>query len=94
MNDKVRDLADWLDDTVSHIVTKPGSVKVDVRNGGDGQYNLIIYVDPVDRGLIIGAQGTTIDALRLLARKQAYRLEQAVKVDLAAEKGPKRGHRV
>lgn len=84
-NKRIRDLADWLDDTVTHIVTKPSGVKVDVRNGGDNQYNLLIHVDPVDRGLIIGAQGTTIEALRLLARKQAYRLEASVHVDLAPE---------
>lgn len=85
-DDRVRDLAEWLDDTVSHIVTKPNSVKVDVRNGGDNKYNLIIHVDPVDRGLVIGAQGSTIDALRLLAYKQAYRLKANVDVDLAAER--------
>lgn len=82
----VHELAEWLEDTVSHIATRPASVNVDIRTEAPNKYNLIINLHPRDRGLIIGTRGTTIEALRLLTRKQAYRIEADVRVNLVPEK--------
>jgi uncharacterized protein len=58
----VKDLIEYL---VKEIVEKPESVLVQERKKGDVDV-IEITVDPHDRGKVIGREGQTIKALRVL----------------------------
>lgn len=89
MKQGIKDLRDWIDDTVSHMVNHPRDVKVNVVDKGvqDGRdaFMFLVQLNESDRGLVIGARGSTIRALRLLVAKQAFQLRSIAFLELAEE---------
>ena len=59
-----------LEHVVQSLATKPESVAVEQTNDGDS-YTFEIIVDEADRGRIIGKDGQTVRALRMLAQAVA-----------------------
>ena|SRR5581483_3090438 len=71
---------------VKNLVTKPEAVTVDEQRDG-GEVNLVLTVDPVDMGLVIGKSGNTIKAIRKLLIVKAMADNVRVNLQLAEPEG-------
>lgn len=66
---------------VERLVTKPD--EVDIRSfEGDGTIKISIKVASEDIGRIIGKKGSTINAIRLIAKSSAVKSNDKVDVDI------------
>ena len=79
----VLDEQELLLELVRSLVHNPAQVKIDMARGNKTSL-LTIYVDPADRGHVIGKGQRTLDALILLFSKAAYmdgEREVIIKID-------------
>ena len=79
-------MKDLLTYIVTNLVTKPDGVEIDERVQ-DGNVDLMLKVDPVDMGLIIGKSGQTIRAIRKLLTVRAIAENVRVNLQLAEPEG-------
>ncbi|QQR54274.1 KH domain-containing protein [bacterium] len=74
----VKELVEYM---VRAIVEKPGSVRVEYKDGDESDF-VEISVDQTDRGKVIGRDGQTIKALRVLVNQCLVR-DKKIFIDLA-----------
>lgn len=67
---------------VSSLVTKPEAVEI-TSETVDGVEKVMIHVAEEDTGRVIGRRGTTINAIRTLARVASVKSGDSVEVDVA-----------
>ncbi|MDO8573989.1 MAG: KH domain-containing protein [Candidatus Daviesbacteria bacterium] len=72
-------MKDLLNFIVTSLVTKPAAVLVDEQKE-EGNINLMLTVDPIDMGIIIGKGGQTIRAIRKLLTVRA--IAENIRVNL------------
>lgn len=72
-------MKDLLSYIVTSLVTKPDAVLIDEQIA-DGNVDLLLTVDPIDMGLIIGKGGQTIRSIRKLLTVRA--IAENVRVNL------------
>ncbi len=74
-----RELVEFI---VRRLVTTPDSVQVESRTDDHGVSSVSIRVAPEDVGRVIGKRGATINAIRLLAKAAAVKVNDRVDVDI------------
>lgn len=72
-------MKDLLEYIVKNLVSKPEAIKIDEQKS-NGEVNLVLTVDPLDMGLIIGKGGQTIRSIRRLLTVRA--IAENVRVNL------------
>lgn len=78
-------MKDLLSYIVTSLVTKPEAILIDEKSS-DGNLDLILTVDPIDMGLIIGKGGQTIRSIRKLLTVRA--IAENVRVNLQLSEPP------
>ena len=68
---------------VRRLVNEPDRVKVTSERNDGGAVMVTITTAPDDVGRVIGKRGTTINAIRLVAKAAAVKPGEKVDVDLA-----------
>lgn len=68
---------------VRRLVNDPASVEVTCDRSASGAVLVTIATSQEDVGRVIGRRGTTINAIRLVAKAAAVRSGEKVDVDLA-----------
>lgn len=66
-----------------HLVSEPDAVRVEAREGAEGELVLDLHVADADRGLVIGRGGRMVNALRTIARAAGAREDRRVLLDVA-----------
>jgi hypothetical protein len=74
-----RELVEFI---VRRLVTDPDSVRVNAETDDRGVTAVTIRVAPDDVGRVIGKRGATINAVRLLAKAAAVKVNDRVDVDI------------
>lgn len=74
----VKELVEYM---VRAIVEKPSSVRIEYKDGDESDF-VEISVDQTDRGKVIGRDGQTIKALRVLVNQCLVR-DKKIFIDLA-----------
>lgn len=77
----MRDLSELVRYLATQLVENPGTVEVNVR--GDEPVVYELHVDPEDQGRIIGREGRTIQALRILIGAAARKIGDRATLELA-----------
>ena len=67
---------------VRRLVRNPGAVSVESAAQGNGVFEVRIRVAPEDIGRVIGKRGATVNALRLLAKAAAVKVNEKVVDDI------------
>lgn len=78
-----RELVEFI---VSRLVTDPDGVKVESGTDDRGVTEISIRVSPEDVGRVIGKRGATINAIRLLAKAAAVKVNDRVEVDIIEDR--------
>lgn len=65
-----------------HLVTKPEAVEVTAEKDAEGVLRILIHVDEIDTGRVIGRRGATINAIRQLIRVSSVKSGDSVEVDV------------
>ncbi|MDD4836191.1 MAG: KH domain-containing protein [Synergistales bacterium] len=68
------------------LVSNPEDVRVSSSEAGDGTVKVLIEVDKVDIGRMIGRRGATINALRQVVRAAAVKSGDRVDVDVLEDR--------
>ncbi|MDR1965995.1 MAG: KH domain-containing protein [Synergistaceae bacterium] len=68
---------------VGRLVNQPGDVSVTSERSGAGATMVTISTAPDDIGRVIGKHGTTINAIRLVAKAASVKPGEKVDVDLS-----------
>lgn len=76
------DYADLVDLLVRRLVTKPDEVKVTEDRSDAGSILISIKVDGEDVGRVIGKKGSTINAIRHIAKAASIKSGEKVDVDV------------
>ena len=79
-------LRDAVHAIVTSIVRDPDSVSVQMTRG-EGKAALLVVTSKDDLGLVIGKQGRTVRALRILIQAAAKRMDNVISLDVIAESG-------
>ncbi len=79
-------MKDLLNYIVTSLVTKPDSVVIDEKSH-DGDVDLVLTVDPIDMGIIIGKGGQTIRSIRKLLTVRAIAENVRVNMQLSEPEG-------
>ena len=79
-------MKDLLHYIVTNLVTKPEAVDIQ-EEVDNGNINLILTVDPVDMGIIIGKNGQTIRAIRKLLTVRAIAENVRINLQLSEPAG-------
>lgn len=69
--------ADYLEALIKPLLAYPQDLRIDVKNDEKGQL-LLLEVNPLDMGRVVGKQGATANAFRRLVRQ--YGLSRKVHV--------------
>lgn len=64
------------------LVSTPDAVRVDCQEETENHFRVMLHVDPADVGKVIGKQGRTIHAIRVVMKAAASKRQQQVNVDL------------
>lgn len=64
------------------LVSDPEAVRVEEREGPDGELLLELHVADADRGLVIGRGGRMVQAMRTIARAAAARDDRRVRLEI------------
>ncbi len=67
---------------VRRLVTKPDEVRVGEERSENGVILVTIKVDPEDAGRVIGKKGSTINAIRHIAKAASVKVGEKVDVDV------------
>ena len=73
---------DLVDLIVRRLVTKPEAVRVEEDRSEDGVILVTIRVDSEDVGRVIGKKGSTINAIRHVAKAASIKSGEKVDVDV------------
>ncbi len=73
---------DLVDLIVRRLVTKPEAVRVEVDRSEGGVILVTIRVDSEDVGRVIGKKGSTINAIRHVAKAASIKSGEKVDVDV------------
>ena len=73
---------DLVDLIVRRLVTKPEAVRVEEDRSEGGVILVTIRVDSVDVGRVIGKKGSTINAIRHVAKAASIKSGEKVDVDV------------
>ena len=73
---------DLVDLIVRRLVTKPGAVRVEEDRSEGGVILVTIRVDSEDVGRVIGKKGSTINAIRHVAKAASIKSGEKVDVDV------------
>lgn len=65
------------------LVSEPDAVRVEEREGPQGELVLELHVAEGDRGMVIGRGGRMVNALRTIARAAGAREDRRVLLDVA-----------
>ena len=76
------DYVDLVDIIVSRLVTKPDDVKVAEDRSDSGAILITIRVAQEDIGRVIGKKGSTINAIRHVAKAASIKSGEKVDVDV------------
>ncbi|MDO5116772.1 MAG: KH domain-containing protein [Synergistaceae bacterium] len=76
------DYAELVDLIVRRLVTKPEAVSVSEERSDTGVILITIRVDPEDIGRVIGKKGSTINAVRHVAKAASIKSGEKVDVDV------------
>jgi len=74
--------ADLVGTIVRRLVTKPGEVEVSEENSSSGTVLVTIEVSSEDIGRVIGKKGSTINAIRHVAKAASIKSGEKVDVDV------------
>ncbi|MGE5707020.1 MAG: KH domain-containing protein [Bacteroidota bacterium] len=64
------------------LVTNQDAVRIDCGEEEGNRLKITIQVDPADVGKVIGKQGRTINAIRVVMKAAASKRQQQVNVEL------------
>jgi hypothetical protein len=64
------------------LVTAPDALRIECQEEEENRFKVSIQVDPVDVGKVIGKQGRTINAIRVVMKAAASKRQQQVNVEL------------
>ena len=81
-------MEEFIEFVAKHLVNRPEEVKVDKLDDEDGRERYLLYVEPSDRGKIIGRQGRTIKSFRILLGAVAARKGRRASFDIFDEGPP------
>ena len=79
------DYIELVDLIVRRLVTKPDEVKVTEERSDSGAILLTVKVDKEDIGRVIGKKGSTINAIRHVAKAASVKSGEKVDVDVEEE---------
>jgi len=79
------DYGELVDFVVRRLVTQPDEVHVTERTDERGVSAITIRVAPEDVGRVIGKRGATINAIRLVAKAAAVKVNDRVDVDIVED---------
>ena len=71
-----------------HLVNFPDKVRVDKTDEADDRERYLLFVEPSDRGKIIGRQGRTIKSFRILVGAVAARSGKRASFDIFDDRPP------
>lgn len=77
-----RELVEFI---VRRLVTQPDEVQVSEQTDERGVTAVTIRVAPEDIGRVIGKRGATINAIRLVAKASAVKVNDRVDVDIVED---------
>ncbi len=77
-----RELVEFI---VRRLVTQPDEVHVSEQTDERGVTAITIRVAPEDVGRVIGKRGATINAIRLVAKASAVKVNDRVDVDIVED---------
>ena len=77
-----RELVEFI---VRRIVTQPDEVQISEQTDERGVTAITIRVAPEDVGRVIGKRGATINAIRLVAKASAVKVNDRVDVDIVED---------
>jgi hypothetical protein len=77
-----RELVEFI---VRRLVTQPDEVQVSEQTDERGVAAITIRVAPEDVGRVIGKRGATINAIRLVAKASAVKVNDRVDVDIVED---------
>ena len=80
-------MIDLVEYIVKQIVTNPEAVRVE-EDSQDGNVNLLLHIDPVDFGIVIGKKGQTIKAIRKVLTVRAMADNVRVNLQLVEQPHP------
>ena len=75
-------MANYVDLVVRRLVTKPEAVRVEEDRSEGGVILVTIRVDSEDVGRVIGKKGSTINAIRHVAKAASIKSGEKVDVDV------------
>ncbi|ACZ19646.1 KH type 2 domain protein [Thermanaerovibrio acidaminovorans DSM 6589] len=78
-------LVEWI---VKGLVDLPDQVEVTEDRGSSGAVLVTIKVADQDMGRVIGKKGSTINAIRLIAKAAAVKAKERVDVEVQEEEEP------
>ncbi len=79
------DYRELVEFVVRRLVTLPDEVKVSEETDERGVTAITIRVAPEDVGRVIGKRGATINAIRLVAKASAVKVNDRVDVDIVED---------
>lgn len=79
-------MIDLVEYIVKQIVTNPEAVRVE-EDSQDGNVNLLLHIDPMDFGIVIGKKGQTIKAIRKILTVRAMADNVRVNLQLVEQPG-------
>ncbi|MCX7828567.1 MAG: KH domain-containing protein [Thermanaerothrix sp.] len=82
------DYAALVEGIVKGLVDLPDQVRVSEVRNGSGSVLVTIKVADQDMGRVIGRRGSTINAIRLIAKAAAVKAKERVDVEVDEEEGP------
>ncbi|HOO87822.1 MAG TPA: KH domain-containing protein [Synergistales bacterium] len=77
-----RELVEFI---VRRLVTQPDEVQISEQTDERGVTAITIRVAPEDVGRVIGKRGATINAIRLVAKASAVKVNDRVDVDIVED---------
>ncbi|EHM09499.1 putative RNA-binding protein (contains KH domain) [Thermanaerovibrio velox DSM 12556] len=85
------DYAALVEGIVKGLVDLPDCVRVSEVRNGSGSVLVTVKVAEQDMGRVIGRRGSTINAIRLVAKAAAVKAKERVDVEVDEEEGPVHG---
>ncbi len=81
-------MEEFIEYIAKQLVNHPEEVRVELKVEEGERERYLLYVEPSDRGKIIGRQGRTIKSFRILVGAVAARQGRRASFDIYDEAGP------